>query len=79
MLIAEITYLKINGGKRQRIFDGKLIENKNGSYIYSFEADCELNYPDGTQITLWSGSSNIPASIVNCEDFTLVIPLNQTS
>ena len=72
-LIAEIAYLKTNGGKRQRIFDGKLIENKNGSFIYSFEADCELNYPDGTQITLWSGTSNIPASIVNCEDFTLVI------
>lgn len=72
-LVAEIAYLKTNGGKRQRIFDGKLIENKNGSYIYSFEADSELNYPDGTQITLWSGTSSIPASIVNCEDFTLVI------
>jgi len=72
-LVAEIVSLKKNGGKRQRIFDGKLIENKSGNYIYSFEADSEPNYPDGTQITLWSGTKGITANIMDCEDFTLII------
>lgn len=72
-LIAEIAYLRANGGKRQRVFDGTLIEKNNGKYLYSFEADSELNYPDGTQITIWAATGSIPGSIVCCEDFTLII------
>ena len=75
MLLAEISYLRKNGGKRTKILDGKLVEAKNNRYIYSFESDSELNLPDNTQISLWlSGSQDsIPAVIINCEDFTVII------
>ena len=75
-LAAEIAYLQTTGGERQRIFDGRLIEGKIGHYIYSFEADSELNYPDGAQITLWTGTTSISANIIGCEDFTVIIALS---
>lgn len=70
---SEIVYLKTTGGKRQRIFDGKRIEVRNGRYIYSFEADDELTYPEGTQISIWQGDTSISGCIVSCEDFTVII------
>ena len=75
MLLAEISYLRKNGGKRTKILDGKLVEAKYNRYIYSFESDSELNLPDNTQISLClSGSQDsIPAVIINCEDFTVII------
>lgn len=71
----EIAYLRDNGGKRSKLFDGTLVDVKNGVYIYSFDSDSELNLPDSTQITLWPSklSSGISASILNCEDFTVII------
>ena len=73
LLVSEIVYLRQNGGKRQKIVDGELVECKNGIYIYAFESDSELNIPDNTQITLWQSDNSIPATIINCEDFTLII------
>lgn len=75
VLKSEMAYLGKNGGKRIRIFDGKLIESKPGKYIYSFETDSELNLPDNTQISLWIDSFNdsIDAAIIDCEDFTVII------
>jgi len=79
VLLAEIAYLKNNGGKRIKLFDGKLVEAKNGRFIYSFESDSELNLPDNTQISLWPSSSqdSIQAIVVNCEDFTVIIASSQ--
>lgn len=68
----EIEYLKTNGGKRQRIFDGRLLDSKENHYIYSFETDSELNYPDGTQITLWQNLKSMSAVIISCEDFNII-------
>lgn len=70
---SEIVYLKTTGGKRQHIFDGKRVEVKNGRYIYTFEADDELNYPEGTQISIWEGDISFSGHIVGCEDFTVII------
>lgn len=68
----EIEYLKTNGGKRQRIFDGRLIEHKENHYIYSFETDSELSFPDGTQISLWKNLKSVSAVIISCEDFNII-------
>lgn len=72
-ITSEVVYLKSTGGKRQRIFDGKRIEFKNGRYVYTFEADDELKYPEGTQISIWQGQASIPGHIVGCEDFTIIL------
>ncbi len=73
LLIAEIMYLRKNGGKKQKIVDGEQVEYKNGIYIYAFESDSELNIPDNTPISLWQSDTEIPATIINCEEFTLII------
>ena len=70
---SEIMFLKNTGGKRQRVFDGKRIEVKNGRYVYSFEADDELTYPEGTQISIWQGDTSVSGQVVSCEDFTVII------
>lgn len=72
-LAREVAYLHSTGGKRQRVNDGVLIEARREHYIYTFEADAELNYPEGTQITIWQGTNSFSGTIVSCEDFTLVI------
>lgn len=72
-ITSEVVYLKNTGGKRQRIFDGKRVEFKNGRYVYTFEADDELKYPEGTQISIWQGQASIPGHIVGCEDFTIIL------
>lgn len=68
----EISYLQKNGGKKQLLFDGKLIEYKKGKYIYSFESDTELSYPEGTPITIWHRQANAQGNIIGCEDFTII-------
>ena len=72
-LQGEISYLRKNGGKKQSLFDGKLIEFKKGKYIYSFELDDELSYPEGTPITIWHRQEKEEGSIVGCEEFTTII------
>ena len=73
LLVSEIVSLRKSGGKRQKIVDGERVEAKNGIYIYTFESDSELNIPDNTQISLWENDTEIPATIINCEEFTLTI------
>lgn len=75
----EIVHLKKNGGKRIRLFDGTFITTNNGRYIYSFESDNELKLPDNTQISVWlnDSSESIPAYIVDCDEFTVIIDIGR--
>ena len=75
LLSSEITFLKNHGGKHIKLMNGKLVEKKQLYYIYSFESDSELGYPDNTQITIWppDNHSGINGIIVNCEEFTVII------
>ena len=71
----EIDYLKTTGGKRYRIIDGTRIqyEHERGLYLYSFETDAELHFPDGTSIRLWFPTGIVPGQIVACEDFIMMV------
>jgi Superfamily I DNA and RNA helicases and helicase subunits len=75
MLIRELMFLRKDGGKKTKLFDGKKIERKGSSYIYSFESDSELNLPDGSPISLWQkgASESVSASVENCEDFVVIL------
>lgn len=75
-LIAEIAFLKESGGKRQRLVEGTLVEHGRG-YIYSFEAETELYYPNGTQITLWLGAQEYAARIVECVEFSVIVAASE--
>lgn len=70
---AEIAYLRENGGKRYRIIDGERLQTDNNTYVYSFETDSELHFPDGTSIKLWLPEKIIPALVISCEEFTIII------
>lgn len=72
-LVREITYLKTNGGKHQKIFDGKIITVKNGRAVYTFQSEEELNLPEGTQITIWRQTENIVGIVEGCEEFTVIL------
>lgn len=70
---AEIAYLRETGGKRYRIIDGERLQTENNTYVYSFETDSELHFPDGTTIKLWLPEKIIPAQVISCEEFTIII------
>ncbi len=70
----EIAYLKQNGGKKYRIIDGIKISEQNGFYVYGFDTDTELHFPDGTAIKLlFPDQKKVTAYVVSCEDFTILI------
>lgn len=69
----EIAYLRETGGKRYRIIDGERLQTDNNTYVYSFETDSELHFPDGTTIKLWLPEKIIPAQVISCEEFSIII------
>ena len=69
----EINYLHQTGGKRYKAIDGVRMGNRPGVYIYSFETDVELHFPDATQIKIQIPGSSINASVISCEEFTIII------
>lgn len=70
----EISFLKETGGKKYKIVDGDRIPSTNGedSYIYSFDTDTEMHFPDGTAIRLWLENDKPYANVVACEEFTII-------
>ena len=70
---AEIAYLREKGGKRYRIIDGERLQTEKNNYIYSFETDSELHFPDGTTIKLWFPEKIVLAQVISCEEFTIII------
>lgn len=75
-LTKEMEYQKTHGSKRHRLFDGNRIERKNEFYIYTFEADDELNYPEGTATRIWVNHNTSNGYIIGCEDFTVIMAIN---
>ena len=69
----EINYLKADGGKKYKIIDGEKIPSKNGEYLYAFDTDTDLHFPDGTAVKLWFPDNIIPGYVVSCEDFSILI------
>lgn len=69
----EIRYLKDTGGKHYRAMDGEHLQSQNGDYIYAFDTDSELHFPDGTPIKIYYGEFITSAYVVSCEEFTIII------
>ena len=76
-VLTEMYYLKDHVTKKDRIHDGKLTGVKNSSYIYTFEAEDELNYPEGTQIKVWREDTKINGFVLECIEFTIVISVEE--
>lgn len=69
----EIQYLKQEGGKHYHAVDGENILSREGMFMYAFDTDTDLHFPDGTPIKLWMDDEVLKASVVSCEEFTIVI------
>lgn len=69
----EIAFLKATGGKKYRIIDGEKLTSQSGEYLYAFDTDIDLHFPDGTAVKLWFPDNIVPGYVVSCEDFTILI------
>ena len=69
----EINYLKVTGGRKYRVIDGERLPSKKEEYLYAFDTDIDMHYPDGTAIKLWFPDKIVTAYVVSCEDFTIII------
>ena len=73
----EIRYIQTTGGKRLRAIDGELIKTSNGSFTYLFDTDSELHLPDDTQIKIYLTDRTLYATVLSCEEFTIMIRTNE--
>lgn len=69
----EVNYLKTTGGRKYRIIDGERLPSQGGEYLYAFDTDTDLHFPDGTAIKLWFPDNIVTAYVISCEDFTILI------
>lgn len=69
----EINHLKSTGGNKYKAVDGERIDTKNGEFLYAFDTDTDYHFPDGTPIKIWFPDNIIPAYVVACEDFSMMI------
>lgn len=60
----EIDFLKATGGKKYKIIDGEKLPSKSGEYLYAFDTDTDLHFPDGTAIKLWFPDKGLEFSSV---------------
>lgn len=77
----EILYLIKTGGKHITVYDGRFIEKNDKIFYYEFDTNTELNYPDGTPITMYIkvdsvmmiGTAETKGTLENCSEFTVLI------
>ena len=72
-LSAEISFIRMTGGKHILLQEGKRIGRDNGRVVYLLESEDELNYPEGTPVTIWKGQSQISGKILNGEAFSVYL------
>ena len=72
-LSAEISFIRMTDGKHILLQEGKRIGRDNGQFVYLLESEDELNYPEGTPVTIWKGQSQISGKILNCEAFSVYL------
>lgn len=72
-LCAEISFIRMTGGKHILLQEGKRIGRDNGRFVYLLESEDELNYPEGTPVTIWKGQSQISGKILNGEAFSVYL------
>jgi len=71
----EMRHLQNHGGKRYRLMDGMKIYKKYERYIYTFESDDELHFPDSAELNIYKTMDGKPiaGSVIGCIDFTIIL------
>lgn len=68
----EIGFIRRTGGKRYMAVDGERISSRNGEYMYAFETDTDMSFPDGTAIKIYLGDSIVTGYVVSCEEYSIL-------
>lgn len=71
-ICGEIRYIKENGGRRYRISNGKL-ESSGRYYVYTFDSETELYFPEGTEIRIWHDGVETSGNVSECDELTITI------
>ena len=65
------------GTKKYPITDGQLDLEQPGHYRYTYTLDFPLDIPDGTDLHLQSGTSDLPVEVVDATDDEVVFVVTQ--
>lgn len=69
----EINFIKATGGKHITVYEGKLIQAKEGRYYFEFETDTELSSNNGSGITIYRFGERLSGTIENCDENSIII------
>ena len=73
----EVFFLRGEGGKKYRIFNGKCIYSNSPDFVYIFETDLELYLPDSSPVRLEFNNKNYSGDILSCEGFEISIIISE--
>ena len=76
-LLKEKYFLQKEGGRKHKLTNGTLINQKNGLSTYSFEMEAELNLSDDAPITLYVGANTATGSVLVCEGFQIIVIIDK--
>ena len=68
----EVNYLRREGGKVYKAVDGRRLSHGKLGYMYSFEVDSELNFPNGLSLKIRQPLHYIDATVVECNGFQII-------
>lgn len=72
----EKLYLINEGGRKYKVSNGKYIGRVENKYSYIFDLETELHISDDAPISLLVGITKTSGTVVLCEDFQIVIVVN---
>ena len=76
-LLREKYFLKNEGGRKYRLTNGRLINQKDDLCTYSFEMEAELNLTDDAPITLYVGSNVSTGNVLVCDGFEIIVIIDK--
>lgn len=93
-LSKEIMFLRKTGGKHYRGMDGRMLRGGKGqNYLYIFDTDSELHFPDGSEIRILTvtvpvkrGNETVNvvqevydyATVASCDEFSITISYSES-
>lgn len=67
-------YICKNGSKRYLVYEGRRVQGYTNYYVYVFETDEELSFPNGTDIRIWKDDKNYTkGSVIDCDDNLIIL------
>lgn len=69
----EISYVRSNGGRKYKAFNGRKLLKTEDGYIYVFELESELSITEESPVKLEVSGESIDGEVIVCEDFHIML------